>query len=191
MKGWHDLNMERDGPPTSWRLGPPSPGAAPVDGDRDAHAHPTNARHRGTQTRISPPNHPTRRLVNPPTRGATHCTGARGLPSQTGARPGLGARCSHSPTNPSTQQGGTPAPNNLNASRRNSGEYGGHVLAILQLAAELGWTEQTLRNWLRQDEAGRGVRSDMLSSEDRKRVNSDSTSTASHPICQRMNDSAD
>ncbi len=39
-----------------------------------------------------------------------------------------------------------------------------------QLAAELGCSEQTLRNWLRQDEADRGQRSDVLSSEERKRL---------------------
>jgi transposase len=39
-----------------------------------------------------------------------------------------------------------------------------------QLAAELGCTEQTLRNWLRQEEADRGERSDLLSSEERKRL---------------------
>ncbi len=39
-----------------------------------------------------------------------------------------------------------------------------------QLAAELGCSEQTLRNWLRQDEADRGERSDILSSEERKRL---------------------
>ena len=32
-----------------------------------------------------------------------------------------------------------------------------------QLAAELGCSEQTLRNWLRQDEADRGERDDVLS----------------------------
>ena len=39
-----------------------------------------------------------------------------------------------------------------------------------QLAVELGCAEQTLRNWLRQDEADRGERSDLLSSEERKRL---------------------
>ena len=39
-----------------------------------------------------------------------------------------------------------------------------------QLAQELGCTEQTLRNWLSQDEADRGERSDVLSSEERKRL---------------------
>ncbi|HEY3765779.1 MAG TPA: transposase [Gaiellales bacterium] len=39
-----------------------------------------------------------------------------------------------------------------------------------QLAGELGCTEQTLRNWLRQDEADRGERSDVLSSEERARL---------------------
>ena len=39
-----------------------------------------------------------------------------------------------------------------------------------QLADELGCTEQTLRNWLRQDEADRGQRSDLLTSEERTRL---------------------
>jgi len=39
-----------------------------------------------------------------------------------------------------------------------------------QLAVELGCSEQTLRNWLRQDEADRGERSDLLSSEERVRL---------------------
>ena len=39
-----------------------------------------------------------------------------------------------------------------------------------QLAGELGCTEQTLRNWLRQDEADRGERSDVLTSEERRRL---------------------
>jgi transposase len=39
-----------------------------------------------------------------------------------------------------------------------------------QLAGELGCTEQTLRNWLRQDEADGGERSDVLSSEERRRL---------------------
>jgi transposase len=34
----------------------------------------------------------------------------------------------------------------------------------------LGCTEQTLRNWLRQDEADRGERSDVLSSQERARL---------------------
>ena len=38
------------------------------------------------------------------------------------------------------------------------------------LAAELGCSEQTLRNWLRQDEADRGERQDLLSSEERQRL---------------------
>ncbi len=38
------------------------------------------------------------------------------------------------------------------------------------LAADLGCSEQTLRNWLRQDQADRGERSDVLSSEDRVRL---------------------
>ena len=39
-----------------------------------------------------------------------------------------------------------------------------------QLARELGCTEQTLRNWLRQDEADRGERDDVLSSDERARL---------------------
>ena len=39
-----------------------------------------------------------------------------------------------------------------------------------QLAVELGCTEQTLRTWLRQDEADRGERSDVLSSDERRRL---------------------
>lgn len=39
-----------------------------------------------------------------------------------------------------------------------------------QLAADLGCTEQTLRNWLRQDEADRGERTDVLSSDERARL---------------------
>jgi transposase len=39
-----------------------------------------------------------------------------------------------------------------------------------QLAAELGCSEQTLRNWLRQDEADRGERADVLTSDERKRL---------------------
>jgi transposase len=39
-----------------------------------------------------------------------------------------------------------------------------------QLAAELGCAEQTLRNWVRQDEADRGERQDLLSSEERQRL---------------------
>ena len=39
-----------------------------------------------------------------------------------------------------------------------------------QLAAELGCSEQTLRNWLRQDEADRGERQDVLTSEEQKRL---------------------
>lgn len=39
-----------------------------------------------------------------------------------------------------------------------------------QLAVELGCSEQTLRNWLRQDQADRGERTDVLSSEERQRL---------------------
>jgi len=39
-----------------------------------------------------------------------------------------------------------------------------------QLAEELGCSEQTLRNWLRQDEADRGERSDVLSGDERRRL---------------------
>ena len=39
-----------------------------------------------------------------------------------------------------------------------------------QLAAELGCSEQTLRNWLRQDEADRGERPDVLTSDERARL---------------------
>jgi transposase len=39
-----------------------------------------------------------------------------------------------------------------------------------QLAADLGCTEQTLRNWLRQDEADRGERADLLTSDERARL---------------------
>jgi transposase len=39
-----------------------------------------------------------------------------------------------------------------------------------QLAAELGCSEQTLLNWRRQDEADRGERADVLSSEERARL---------------------
>jgi transposase len=39
-----------------------------------------------------------------------------------------------------------------------------------QLAVEFGCSEQTLRNWLRQDEADRGERQDVLTSEERKRL---------------------
>ena len=39
-----------------------------------------------------------------------------------------------------------------------------------QLAAELGCSEQTLRNWRRQDEADRGERQDVLTSEERQRL---------------------
>jgi transposase len=39
-----------------------------------------------------------------------------------------------------------------------------------QLARELGCTEQTLRNWVRQDEAERGERPELLSSDERARL---------------------
>jgi len=39
-----------------------------------------------------------------------------------------------------------------------------------ELAPELGCTEQTLRNWLRQDEADRGERDDVLTSDERARL---------------------
>lgn len=39
-----------------------------------------------------------------------------------------------------------------------------------QLAGDLGCTEQTLRNWLRQDEADRGERTDVLSGDERARL---------------------
>jgi transposase len=39
-----------------------------------------------------------------------------------------------------------------------------------ELAADLGCTEQTLRNWLRQDEADRGERNDLLTSDERARL---------------------
>lgn len=39
-----------------------------------------------------------------------------------------------------------------------------------QLAVELGCSEQTLRNWARQDEADRGERLDVLSSDERARL---------------------
>ena len=39
-----------------------------------------------------------------------------------------------------------------------------------QRAAELGCSEQTLRNWWRQDQADRGERDDVLSSEERQRL---------------------
>ena len=39
-----------------------------------------------------------------------------------------------------------------------------------QLAGELGCTEQTLRNWLRQAEADRGERTDILTSQERQRL---------------------
>jgi transposase len=39
-----------------------------------------------------------------------------------------------------------------------------------QLAAELGVSAQTLRNWRRQDEADRGERTDVLTSDERARL---------------------
>ncbi|MGE0029201.1 MAG: transposase [Thermoleophilia bacterium] len=39
-----------------------------------------------------------------------------------------------------------------------------------ELAADLGCAEQTLRNWLRQDEADRGERTDVLSGDERARL---------------------
>jgi transposase len=39
-----------------------------------------------------------------------------------------------------------------------------------QLAEELGCSAQTLRNWLRQDEAERGERQDVLTSDERARL---------------------
>lgn len=39
-----------------------------------------------------------------------------------------------------------------------------------QLASELGCSPQTLRNWMRQDQADRGERDDVLSSEERQRL---------------------
>lgn len=39
-----------------------------------------------------------------------------------------------------------------------------------QLAAELGCSEQTLHNWLRQDQADRGERADVLTTEERARL---------------------
>jgi transposase len=46
----------------------------------------------------------------------------------------------------------------------------GGVRTPKQLAAELGCAEQTLRNWQRQDEADRGERQEVLSSEERVRL---------------------
>src|SRR5690242_16225620 len=42
--------------------------------------------------------------------------------------------------------------------------------SVRQLAEELGCTEQTLRNWLRHDEADRGERSDVLTCDERTRL---------------------
>ena len=39
-----------------------------------------------------------------------------------------------------------------------------------ELAEELGCTEQTLRNWIRQDEADRGERDDLLTGDERARL---------------------
>ena len=39
-----------------------------------------------------------------------------------------------------------------------------------ELAADPGCTEQTLRKWLRQDEADRGERADLLTSDERARL---------------------
>lgn len=39
-----------------------------------------------------------------------------------------------------------------------------------ELAGELGCTEQTLRNWVRQDQADRGERTDVLTSDERTRL---------------------
>jgi len=39
-----------------------------------------------------------------------------------------------------------------------------------QLAVELGCSAQTLRNWLRQDEADRGERRDVLATDERARL---------------------
>jgi transposase len=39
-----------------------------------------------------------------------------------------------------------------------------------ELAADLGCTEQTLHNWLRRDEADRGERQDLLTSDERARL---------------------
>ena len=39
-----------------------------------------------------------------------------------------------------------------------------------QLAAELGCSPQTLSNWVRQEQADRGERQDVLSSEERQRL---------------------
>ena len=44
------------------------------------------------------------------------------------------------------------------------------VRAPRQLAAELGCSEQTLRDWLGRDEADRGERQDVLTSEERQRL---------------------
>ena len=42
--------------------------------------------------------------------------------------------------------------------------------SMQQLAVELGCSPQTLSNWLRQDQADRGEREDVLSSEERQRL---------------------
>ncbi len=41
---------------------------------------------------------------------------------------------------------------------------------LARLAGDLGCSEQTLRNWRAQDEADRGERSDLLSTEERARL---------------------
>src|SRR5262249_51864944 len=46
----------------------------------------------------------------------------------------------------------------------------GLIRSLSALAAELGCAEQTLRNWLRQDQADRGERDDVLSSDERQRL---------------------
>ncbi len=44
------------------------------------------------------------------------------------------------------------------------------VRSTKQLAVELGCSPQTLSNWVRQDQADRGERDDLLSSEERQRL---------------------
>ncbi len=43
-------------------------------------------------------------------------------------------------------------------------------VSLAQLAKELGCSQQTLRNWRRQEQADRGERSDVLSSDERARL---------------------